>query len=200
MSAERSLTLQGKFVDLRSLSMDDAERTLRWRQGEKGARMNRGAETVEAQRAWIAARPETEYNFVIENKAKLPIGMLSLVDVSLAHRRAEAARFLIGEPAEAALAPVAVEAMKLLYEFAFMTLKLNRVYGSVVSTNGQLLKWHKYLGMKEEGRLRNHLFFDGQFFDSVCIGMLSEEFQTIALPRMNSIVRMANEGVPNDKP
>ena len=90
--------LRGTHVTLRPLTVDDAERTLRWRLDDRAKLLNRGAETVEQQAAWIAARPASEINFVIELASGEAVGMLSLVGIDRVNRHAEPARFLIGEP------------------------------------------------------------------------------------------------------
>src|SRR5262249_13201288 len=111
--------LVGTFVRLRIVRVDDAPLTLRWRQTERAALLNRGAQTLPDQIAWIETRPASEYNFIIELlRTDQPVGMLSLVAIDLVHRRAEPGRFLIGEPEAVRGIPVAVEAMKLLYELA----------------------------------------------------------------------------------
>jgi diamine N-acetyltransferase len=189
-------TLEGRHVRLRRLRVEDAALTLRWRSSERAALLNRGAETVEAQAAWIASRGGRELNFVIELRDARPVGMLSLVDVDLVHGRAEPARFLIGEPAAVEGVPAAVEAMLLLYELAFERLGLRRLYGTVASGNPLMLKWQKYLGMREEGRLRAHLLLDGRIQDAVCLGLLAEEWRAVARPRMRALVLAGTGGAP----
>ena len=185
-----TIVLTGDFVRLRPLVAADAEATLNWRMSHRSSLLNPGAQTVEAQAKWIAGRPRSEINFVIE---VLPtgaaVGMLSLIAIDLVNRRAESARFLIGEPEKVQGIPVAVEAMKLLYELAFKRLELRRVYGTVASDNGLMIKWQKFLGMKEEGRLRDHYFIQNRFQDAVCLGILSEEYEKVALPRMKGLMR-----------
>ena len=181
--------LTGQHVVLQRLRVEDAETTLAWRLGERAELLNEGATSVVEQAAWIDSRPDSEYNFVIRLKSGKPVGMLSLVNIDLTHRRAEPARFLIGEPDAVKGVPVAVEALKLLYEFAFDHLGLQRLHGAVVAENRKMLKWHLYLGMKEEGRLREHQFLDGRFHDIVCVGMMEHEFRETALPRMNALIR-----------
>ena len=51
-----------------------------------------------------------------------------------------------------------------------------------------MIKWQKYLGMKEEGRLRNHLYLGGQFQDAIFLGLLVDEYRKITLPRMNFLI------------
>lgn len=182
------MILEGIYVTLRPLTVEDAAITQKWRTGGRAKLLNRGAQTVAEQAAWIASRPDTEYNFVQMLHAigddgqyhpSQPVGMISLVDVDLVHRRAEPAHFLIGEERivrESGL-PVAAEATKLIYELAFDTLGLHRVYGPIASDNRLMLKWHKYLGMSVEGRLRDHYFLNGHWQDAIMIGMLEGEYR-----------------------
>jgi diamine N-acetyltransferase len=183
-----NVRLSGEFVTLRPLLVEDAELTLRWRQGQRALNLNQGAGSLEAQRAWITSRPDTEYNFIIEAGGQ-PVGMLSLVGVDLVNRRAEPGRFLIGEEDAVRGVPVAVEAMKLLYEFAFDTLGLLRVHGTIASDNKAIYKWQVYLGMKEEGRLRNHYFINNHFQDAICLGLLEDEYRKVTLPRMRALIQ-----------
>ena len=178
----------GEYVALRPLQVGDAATTLAWRLGAQATLLNEGATSEAEQAAWIASRPDHEINFLIGLRAGDPVGMLSLVNIDLIHRRAEPARFLIGEPDAVKGQPVAVEALKLVYELAFDRMGLHRLYGVVVAENQQMLKWHSYLGMKEEGRLREHQFIGGRFHDVVFVGMMEREFREIALPRMNALI------------
>jgi diamine N-acetyltransferase len=187
--------LEGRFVRLRRLRVEDAEVTLRWRLSDRAALLNRGARSVEAQARWIAARPRDEVDFVIELAAdRTPVGMLSLIAIDLAHSRAEPARFLIGEPSRVEGIPAAAEAMLLLYELAFERLGLARVHGTVAADNKLMVKWQKYLGMKEEGRLREHYRLDGRVQDAVCLGLLAGEWRRVARPRLRALVGVARAG------
>lgn len=187
----RNDVLKGKFIILRPIVVDDAEVTLKWRQSDRSSLLNQGAQDVEQQRNWISSRPLSEYNFIIELKSGLPIGMLSLVRIDNFSRHAETARFLIGDEEAAKGVPAAVEAMKLLYEFAFGALELLRLYGTISVENHLMIKWQKYLGMVEEGRLRKHYLINGKYHDAVFMGLLKEEYLTTSLPRMKSLISMA---------
>lgn len=183
------MLLRGQYVTLRPLRVEDAELTLAWRQGDRTTFLNRGAQTLAEQIAWIESRPTDELNFIIELRSRVPVGMLSLVGIDMVNQRAEAARFLIGEPAAVMGVPAAVESMKLLYQLAFDQLKLQRIYGTVASGNRLMIKWQKFFGMQEEGRLRRHYFLGGRFQDAVCLGLLEDEYRRLALPRMNAFLR-----------
>lgn len=183
-----SQVLQGEFVNLRPLQVDDAELTFNWRRARRAKFLNSGASSIEQQAKWIASRPTDEHNFVMELKTGRPVGMLSLIGVDTANRHGEPGRFLIGDEDAARGIPVAVEAMKLLYELAFDQLGLVRVCGIVAANNHLMIKWQKFMGMKEEGRLRNHLYQDGKFHDAVLLGLLVDEYRKTTLPRMSVLI------------
>ncbi|MBT4792933.1 MAG: GNAT family N-acetyltransferase [Halobacteriovoraceae bacterium] len=180
----------GEFINLRLLSEQDAGITFEWRKGDRASLLNKGAETVEQQKKWISLRPEGELNYMIETKENKPIGMISLIAIDKANKRAESARFLIGEKEASRGIPAAVEAMKLLYELAFHELGLVRIYGTIASSNKQMIKWQKYLGMQQEGALRNHYFLNGGYQDAICMGILKEEYEQVALPKMKTLMKM----------
>jgi RimJ/RimL family protein N-acetyltransferase len=184
--------LEGDFVTLQPLTLVDASLTLRWRLSTRAIYLNSGAQTLAQQEEWIISRPASEYNFIITLKNGLPVGMVSLIGVNQAHRHAEPARFLIGEESAVRGIPVAIEAMKLIYSLAFDELNLLRVFGTIPSDNLLMIKWQNFLGMKEEGRLRKHYFINGQFQDAVILGMLVEEYRTVALPRMNALIAIGH--------
>lgn len=192
-------TIRGEFINLRPLQVSDAERTYQWRHSARAKYLNQGAASVEQQAAWIASRPVTEYNFVIELKSGHAVGMVSLTGIDTINQHGESGRFLIGDEDAVKGTPAAVEAMKLIYELAFDQLGLIRICGTVSADNHLMIKWQKYLGMKEEGRLRNHLYLDGQFQDAIFLGLLVEEYRQVTLPRMNFLVaagRVKNELKP----
>lgn len=183
--------LRGDFVTLRPLRVADAELTFGWRSAQRARFLNSGARTVEEQADWIAGRPDSEFNYVIELTDGRPVGMLSLTGIDHVNRRGEPGRFLIGDEAAVQGVPAAVEAMKLLYGLAFDELGLVRLCGIVVAGNTLMTKWQKFLGMREEGRLRDHFFMDGRFTDGVFMGLLVEDYRTTTLPRMNALIAAA---------
>ena len=180
--------IEGEFVNLRPLKASDAELTYNWLHAARAKFLNQGAASVEQQASWIASRPASEFNFVIELKNGHAVGMVSLTGIDSINQHGESGRFLIGDEDAVKGAPVAVEAMKLIYELAFDQLGLIRICGTVAADNHLMIKWQKYLGMKEEGRLRNHLYLGGQFQDAIFLGLLVDEYRKITLPRMNFLI------------
>jgi RimJ/RimL family protein N-acetyltransferase len=187
--------LRGRNATLRPLAVGDAERTNRWRNSPRAVLLNPGARTIEEQRAWIASRPNTEYNFIIELANGDPIGMLSLVDIDLMHRRAEPAHFLIGEPEAVALygpGCIAAEAELLLFELAFDTLGLHRLDAMMAEDNAGIIAWNTYIGFREEGRLKHYYWLDGHWQDCVRMGLLEYAYRTYTIPRLRGFIRSSD--------
>jgi len=183
----------GDYVNLRVLTVEDAMMTLKWRGMGRARNLNTVNSGLKEQEAWIKNRPASELNFIIELKNKTPIGMLSLIGIDLVNKHAETGRFLIGDEDAAKGLPAAVEAMKLLYLLAFEQLGLVRIFGTIASGNMLMIKWQKYLGMKEEGRMRNHYFIDGKWQDAVMMGLLVDEARAHSIPRMNALIAAAKK-------
>jgi RimJ/RimL family protein N-acetyltransferase len=181
----------GEYVNLRQLTVADAEITLSWRMSDRSRNLTAVKSNLNEQRNWIRNRPVSETNFIIELKDNYPVGMLSLVCIDFVNKRAETGRFLIGDEIAVKGVPAAVEAMKLLYMFAFDEIGLLRVYGTIASDNTRMIKWQKYLGMKEEGRMRKHYFINGRWQDAVILGLLVDEARSTSIPRMNGLIAAA---------
>lgn len=189
----------GEFTILRPLASSDAEVSLGWRIGQRAALLNPGSTTVAEQRDWILSRPSNELNFLIETIKHRPVGLISLVDIDLRQRHAEASRFLIGEEKEVRGLPTAIEAMKLLYLIAFDELDLIRVTSVMPEENTRILKWHKYLGMREEGRLRQHVLINGRLQDLILVGIMEWEFREVTVPRMAALIDLSRASYSDAK-
>lgn len=167
----------GKFIDLTKITVDDAGVTLKWRCSSRAQLLNPGAQDIDAQINFIRSRPENEFNYLISLKNGVKVGMISLIRIDRLNKNAETARFLIGEEELVKGLPVAVEAMKLLYDLAFKHLELERVYGYISAENKLMVKWQIFMGMTKEGVLRNHLLSrDSKFVDAIAMGLLKDDY------------------------
>ena len=71
------------------------------------------------------------------------------------------------------------EALKLLISFGFNNLNMNRIGLDVFSFNERAINSYKKLGFQEEGRIREDLFYDGEYHDAVLMGLLKREFNQV---------------------
>jgi RimJ/RimL family protein N-acetyltransferase len=182
------MILQGKVVILRPLTVADAELTLRWRQSQRARLMQRGAQTVEAQTAWIMRREQAgDLNFIMEYRGD-PVGMIALLELNRFHKSIQMGRLLIGEPEKVTSAPVAFESDLLLCDYVFATLRLHKLYGDVLEDNVAMLRTRLYLGYKKDGLLREHYNYDGVYKNAVAVSLLEDEYREICRPKLVQLI------------
>jgi RimJ/RimL family protein N-acetyltransferase len=70
------------------------------------------------------------------------------------------------------------EATRLMVRHAFASLNLNRVYLEVYEYNERARHVYEKLGFQIEGRLRQHTFRDGRYWDTFIMGVLRDEWRT----------------------
>jgi RimJ/RimL family protein N-acetyltransferase len=109
---------------------------------------------------------------VCEKGSDDPIGEANLFRVE--HDHGEVALWLVPEVHGEGYG---TEALSLLVDFAFEEKGLHRVYGRVAGLNDVSHGLVDRLGFTEEGRLRDHLYLDGEYRDAVFYGLLREEWE-----------------------
>lgn len=185
-----SNTYQTRF---RPLKVQDAEKTLAWRNSNRARFLNPSSVDIDGQERWISSRPSDELNFIILDKNEVDVGMISLVNIDINNSNAEAGRFLLGEVELTQGSSIAIEAMLTLYQIAFHLLGLRRVYGFVSEKNNLMLKFHNYLGMKVEGRMREHYRYGEEFVDALILGLLHDEFDKYLKPKATQLLKLMRE-------
>ena len=113
-------------------------------------------------------------SFAIHVKGEeTPIGVISLMNISEANSSAELS-VIVGNP-EDRHQGYGAEAIRLLLDYAFEELGLNRVSLSVFDFNEGAYATYKKLGFRDEGRLRGAVKRDGTFHDAILMGALAPE-------------------------
>lgn len=100
------------------------------------------------------------------------IGNIALRHIDWISRHAEVG-ILIGNK-QAQGNGYASEALQLLMEYAFKTLRLNRLWTG--STNPKAVKLFTCAGWTYEGTWRRHALIGGELKDNILMGILAEEF------------------------
>ncbi len=71
------------------------------------------------------------------------------------------------------------EATRLILRYAFHVLNLNRVWLHVYEYNPRAIRVYEKVGFRIEGRLRQDVFYDGRYWDTVSMGILREEWEAM---------------------
>jgi RimJ/RimL family protein N-acetyltransferase len=82
---------------------------------------------------------------------------------------------MLGEPEEWGKG-YGSEATRLVLRYAFETLNLNRVWLHVYEYNERGLRAYEKAGFRREGRLRQEMFRDGRYWDTIVMGILRDEW------------------------
>jgi RimJ/RimL family protein N-acetyltransferase len=109
-------------------------------------------------------------HWIIRDATDKSYGLLSLVDISLTHRRAEV---LIGvnqkTPSSASVA-----AMLILFQFYFNVLKFKKLYSQIYADNPHSLKSTLHLGFSIEGVLKQHSIDPIKYIDLTQTALFAE--------------------------
>ncbi len=196
-NSESLMKLTGKVVTLRPLVIEDAAITLGWRSSKRARFLQRGAQTEEEQRAWIASKDRTgELNFIIEFKGE-PVGMTALHNISQQNRSAMMGRLLIGEQEKVGSAPVFFETDLLLSDYVFCQLKMHKLYGEIMEDNVGMIRSRLYLGYKQDGFLRDHFIYNGSYKSSIAVSLLEDEYRTVCRPKLLGLISLFAGGSPD---
>lgn len=68
------------------------------------------------------------------------------------------------------------EAIGLLLDYAFRLRGLRRIWLGTLGNNERALRCYRACGFQEEGRLRAHLWSNGEYVDSIIMGLLKSEW------------------------
>ncbi len=68
------------------------------------------------------------------------------------------------------------EAMRLMVDYGFKTLNLHRIELGVYAFNPRAIRVYEKIGFKQEGILRDALYWDGEYVDEITMSILAHEW------------------------
>jgi RimJ/RimL family protein N-acetyltransferase len=66
--------------------------------------------------------------------------------------------------------------VRVLLDYAFRLINVHRVWLTVNGNNERAIRCYRACGFVEEGRLREHIWSNGQYVDRVYMGILRSEW------------------------
>jgi len=176
--------LKGENIVLRPLKIEDLEKVNRWRNNIELIKLTQGIrfpKSREMDEEWFnnVLRDKSNRNIyfgVQETETDELVGLIQLNDIDYISGTARWG-FVIGEK-ESQGKGYSTEAPELLFNYAFNVLNLRKIYGYPISYNIATMKMHdKIGGFKEEGILKQHVYFDGKYHDVLILSLFREDFQ-----------------------
>ena len=175
--------LIGENIILRPLKIEDMIKVNEWRNNIELIKLTQGIrfpKTIEMDKDWFDKTLSDKSNRNIyfgidEISTGNFVGVIQLNSIDYISGTAIWG-FLIGDKVNQGKG-YSVEAPKLLFNYAFNILNLRKIFGYPIANNIATLKMHEKIGnFKEEGRLRNHVYFEGQYHDVIILSLFREDF------------------------
>lgn len=176
--AQQVVFLKGRRVVLRPVLEEDIPMLLRWiNDPEVSLYLNAYMPKMEAEeREWFQNLHNKKSNNIVvtivaDNKA---IGTMGIHSISWKDGTATTGT-VIGEK-EYWGKGYGTEAKMLLLNYAFNTLNLRKICSVVLAFNERSHKYGLKCGYREEGRLREHHFKNGKYWDEILLAVFKEEW------------------------
>jgi RimJ/RimL family protein N-acetyltransferase len=172
---------QSERIYLRAAHIDDLQRNLRWFNDPGITRYlatGRFPIGEKQQREWHESRSASDKHVVFSiclAENDVHIGNCDLHDISLPDRNATIG-IVIGERTQHNKG-YGGEALRLLIDYAFNTLNLERLTLTMLDTNEPAKICYRRLGFVDEGRKRANRYRDGEWVDELVMGLLRGEWQ-----------------------
>ncbi len=173
--------LIGEGVELRRHHRDNYPLYARWYGDEEVWRLTSWASRPMRQAAVERLFRDRELSSIDDSFAIYregvdePVGVIGLMNVSEANASADLS-IIVGS-AEDREQGVGTEAIRLLLDYAFEELGLNRVGLSVFDFNEPAISAYEKLGFAHEGRLREAIRRSDYFHDAILMSILADEWR-----------------------
>ncbi|MDB2549100.1 GNAT family N-acetyltransferase [Paracoccaceae bacterium] len=173
----------GDKVFLRPLELDDISNGWHdWINTEisQGSLLSPLPVTIDGLRNYweLSQTPSVVMFAVCEIETGRYIGNARLSDINWVHRSATYGR-LIGQAFRNS--GLGTEALILLLKYGFEQLGLNRIWSTAWAENKISLKSNYKIGMKSEGIMREAVFKNGKFHDTVILAMTRSDYDALYL-------------------
>ena len=171
--------ISGEFVLLRKSTLEDAHFIFDLRDSISGKFLRRPRRyDLKSQMEWMTNRPNNEINYVILDKStQIRVGTISIYDVNVQDKVANVGRLLLEETYLKMSTPYGLESLLLTYSFVFDHLNFRKITGDILSSNVQMLKFQLFLGMEQEGLLKEHVLIGSEFVDLHIMSLTKVSFE-----------------------
>ena len=178
MEFKYSDILEGEFVTLKKVELQDALDIYTWRTSRSGRYLQHPSNySVESQQEWIRNRSAAEINYIIyPKKLQTKVGMIGIYDVRSHDLVADVGRLLLSEEYLQKSNPYGLESLLLTYDYVFNTMNFRKISGTILGVNVDMFTFQKYLGMKQEGYLKQHVIIKDKCEDLYVMSLFKDEF------------------------
>jgi len=175
--------LDGRHLYLRPPTKDDLPYLTRWINDQRVTRFLKTSVPMSeaAEAAWLegldGGKDRNIILVIVDKATGKPIGTMGLHRIDWKDRRATTGT-MIGDRRYWEKG-YGSEAKMLLLNYAFNTLNLHKICSGAIAFNARSIGYSKKCGYKEEGRLKQHVFKNGRYWDKVLLAVFKKDWLPI---------------------
>lgn len=174
---------KGEKIYIDAVTREDLPQLMEWRNRPEYRKFFREYRelNIDMQQKWYESKvlnDNTTEMFAIRlNDTSELIGCCGLCYINWVHRNADLSLYVGWENAYIDEEGYAEEACKLLFNYGFKELGLEKIWTEIYSFDEKKLNLYKKLGFKIDGELRNQYYYNGQWWNSYMLSLLTEEWK-----------------------
>jgi len=166
------------MVEIRPISINDTSNIISWRNNPRVLRnfINQSLLDEETHLNWLEKHVATgkTAQFIV-NVDGVDVGSVFLRDIDYMHKKAEFGIF-VGNDAYIGMG-VGTQATRLIIEYGFMKLGMNKIFLRVLADNTSAIKSYEKSGFIQEGRFIEDVYLNGCFFDVIYMAVFKEKWR-----------------------
>lgn len=171
--------MRGNNIHIRILERDDITRSKEWLNDPvlSDVMGYLPVFTLDAQLQWFdqISKDKSRFIFAIcDNETNEHIGNVGLGNIDYIHRHGMFNIFIVNKTKRSK--GLGTEAARLLLDFAFNRLNLNKVHLRTSARFVEANLMYKKIGFVQEGVMREHYFTDGKYEDKIIYSILKSEY------------------------
>lgn len=165
---------EGKVL-IREFREDDIENKVKWINDERNNKYLHYELPLEKEKTlvWYRNKSDNRLDLVIEYE-NIPVGLIGLIDIDKTNQKAE---FYISMGRhDFKRKGIATKATKMLLEYSFEVLNLNKIYLNVDEENVPACRLYEKIGFIQEGRFVKELFHRGALINRLRYAIFKGEW------------------------
>jgi RimJ/RimL family protein N-acetyltransferase len=175
--------IKGKLIGLVAIEREDLKQLLSWRNNidfRKHFREFRELNMAN-QEEWFEKKVLNDQSTIMFCIRRLSdnelIGVCGFVYINWVHRHADLSLYIGWNNEYIDNVGYAEDACKELLRYGFNELNINKVWTEIYEFDDKKKKMYDKIGFIQDGLLRQNYFYDGKWWDSRIISILSKEFK-----------------------
>lgn len=174
--------IKGKNVYLSAIEENELEQLRKWRNLPEYRKYFREYREISAtmQKKWFDNIVNNDNNTIMfsihDTQNSNLLGCCGLCYINWIHRYSDLSLYIGKDECYIDNDGIAEEGCKLLFDYAFNELELNKIWTEIYEFDDKKNNLYKKLGFKQDGFLREQYFYDGKWWGSYILSLLKKEY------------------------